>query len=82
MSVVRATVHEGRLVVNEPTALPEGTEVPLVVVDAGDALHEVERAKLDAAIDEAAASAERGEAVDADEVLRQLSARRASSGTR
>jgi hypothetical protein len=82
MSVVRATVHEGRLVVNEPTALPEGAEVRLVVVDAGDELDEVERAKLDAAIDEAAARVERGESVEAGEVLRRLSARRASSGTR
>jgi hypothetical protein len=47
MSVVCATVREGRLVVNQPAALPEGAAVRLVVVDAGDEVDDVERAKLD-----------------------------------
>lgn len=74
MSAVRATVRSGRLVLDEPTDLPEGSQVELFIVDAGDDLDDAERAALHAAIDAAAESAARGELVDADEVLRRLQA--------
>jgi hypothetical protein len=48
MSTIRARVRNGRLIVDEPTSLPEGTELELVVDDAGDTLDEAERAALDA----------------------------------
>lgn len=48
---VRARVKNGRLVVDEPTDLPEGTEVELASVD--DELDDEERARLHAALDAA-----------------------------
>ena len=46
MSSVRARVKNGRLVVDEPTDLPEGTEVELLSVDDVDELDVDERARL------------------------------------
>jgi len=65
-------VTNGRLVIEEPTDLPEGTVLELVPVDDMD---DEERAALDAALDEGIAQAARGEAVDADDVLRRLRAK-------
>jgi hypothetical protein len=50
MSGVRARVINGRLVVDEPTSLPEGTILDLVVDDEGDDLSTEERAARDAAL--------------------------------
>jgi hypothetical protein len=52
MPSVRARVIRGRLVVDEPTDLPEGTEVALTV--AGDS--EDELVRVDVALDEAEAA--------------------------
>jgi hypothetical protein len=46
MSTVRARVKNGRLVMDEPTTLPEGTEVDLLPVDDVDDLDPEERARL------------------------------------
>ena len=46
MSTVRAWVKNGRLVMDEPTALPEGTEVELVPADDVDELDAGATAKL------------------------------------
>jgi hypothetical protein len=46
---VRGRVANGRLIVDEPTDLPEGAEVELRVVD--DELDEEERARLHAALE-------------------------------
>ncbi len=46
MSTVRARVKNGRLVLDEPTDLPEGTEVELLTADDIDELDPEERAKL------------------------------------
>jgi hypothetical protein len=46
MSTVRARVKNGRLVLDEPTELPEGTEVELLAIDDVDELDPEERAKL------------------------------------
>lgn len=51
MNALRARVEKGRLVLDEPTTLPEGCEVTLAVVDA-DELNDVERAALHRALDE------------------------------
>jgi len=40
---LKAKVRGGRLVLDEPTDLPEGSEVDLVPVDAGDDLEDEER---------------------------------------
>jgi hypothetical protein len=51
MSPLRARVTNGRLVLDEPTSLPEGTEVELALVE--DELDDPERARLHEALDAA-----------------------------
>ena len=75
MSTIRARVRNGRLIVDEPTSLPEGTELDLVVDDAGDGLDESERAALDAAITRAWSSVQAGEGRTAADVLADLAKR-------
>jgi hypothetical protein len=72
MSTIRARVRNGRLIVDEPTSLPEGAELDLVFDDAGDDLDEAERAALDAAITRAWASVQAGEGRSAADVLAAL----------
>lgn len=72
MSGIRAIVRNGRLVVDEPTALPEGTVLDLVVDDEGDDLTEADRAALNAAIARACASLDAGRGLPADEVIARL----------
>jgi hypothetical protein len=69
---IKARVTAGRLVVDEPTDLPEGTEVELLALDPGDWLDEADRAALHAALDESDADVAAGRLVDADEILREL----------
>ncbi|MBO6935155.1 MAG: hypothetical protein JJ863_09265 [Deltaproteobacteria bacterium] len=73
---VRATVRNGRLIVDQPTDLPEGTVLDLVVDDEGDQLDEAERRALNAAISRSLEQAQAGETAPADEVLQKLRARR------
>ena len=75
MSTIRARVRNGRLIVDEPTDLPEGTELALVVDGAGDSLDEAERTALDAAIARAWASVQAGEGRLAADVLADLTKR-------
>jgi hypothetical protein len=74
MQSFKARVHNGRLVLDEPTDLPEGTEVELMPVD-GDFDSE-ERARLLKAIEEGAEDFERGDHMDGFEFVAQLRARR------
>ena len=46
MGRIKAVVIDGRLVVDAPTALPDGLEVELVIDDGGDDLDEKSRAAL------------------------------------
>ena len=75
MSTIRARVRNGRLIVDEPTDLPEGTELDLTIDDAGDNLDDAERAALDAAITRAWSSVQAGEARPAADVLADLTKR-------
>ena len=68
---VRARVTNGRLVVDEPTDLPDGTELELVAVDAGDEEWNLTEEQI-AELQESMAQADRGEIVPAEEVLRDL----------
>jgi hypothetical protein len=43
---IKARVHNSRFVVEEPTHLPEGTEVELLLLDPGDWLDQDDRALL------------------------------------
>jgi hypothetical protein len=74
MKALKAHVRNGRVVLDEPTELPDGTEVEFTVVDDDDFEPE-ERARLDAALDAGIAAARAGDHVDADEVIRELLAR-------
>ena len=47
---LKARVRGGRLVVDEPTDLPEGAEVELIAADSWDDLDEDERQRLHAAL--------------------------------
>ncbi len=73
MNPLKARVHNGRLVLDEPTDLPEGAEVSLAIVD--DDMSDDERARLHAALARSVAQARAGQLVDADEVMRKLLAR-------
>jgi hypothetical protein len=72
---VRATVRNGRLVVDQPTDLPEGTVLDLVVDDEGDQLDEKEREALNAAISRSLSQSAEGRTAAADVILEKLRAR-------
>ncbi|MBU0661688.1 hypothetical protein KKG22_05975 [Patescibacteria group bacterium] len=69
---VRARVLDGRLVLDEPTDLPDGTEVELAVVDDGDELDDEDRARLHAALDRADAQLKAGRFVPGEDVIARL----------
>ena len=72
---IKARVQAGRLVVDEPTTLPEGTEVELLPLDPGDWLDDADRAALHAALAESDIDVREGHLLDAADVLRELRAR-------
>ena len=72
---LRARVENGRLVIDEPTDLPEGTVVDLVVDESIDDLDPAEREALHAALDHAIQQVESGKTVSAEKVLARLRAR-------
>jgi hypothetical protein len=72
MSALRALVKNGRLVLDEPTSLPEGTILDLVVDDEDDDLDEATRSALHARLAESWNSAQRGEVRPAREFLEEL----------
>ena len=69
---LKARVCAGRLVVDEPTDLPEGTEVELLPLDPGDWLDEADRAALHAALRDSDADVAAGRLVDAAAILKEL----------
>ena len=69
---LKATVRGGRLILDEPINLPDGSEVELTLVESGDDLDDEDRARLHEALHAAAAETAAGLAIDADEVLRAL----------
>jgi hypothetical protein len=71
MKALKAHVRGGRLVLDEPTDLPEGAEVRVALVDDDD-LDEAERARLHAAITEAEMELDAGKAVGEDELWSRL----------
>jgi hypothetical protein len=76
MSSLRAHVENGRLVLDEPTTLPEGTVLDLVVDDEGDDLGAEDRQALNRALSAAYESAIAGEARPASVILDKLRRRR------
>ena len=69
---IKARVQGGRLLVDEPTELPDGTELELLALDPGDWLDDTDRAALHDALQESEADVVSGRVVDAAEVLRDL----------
>jgi hypothetical protein len=83
MQPLKAHVHNGRLVLDEPTDLPEGEVIELMPVDevlaaGGDYLDDEERAALHASIERGIADGKAGRKVDASVVIAELRARAAS----
>jgi hypothetical protein len=77
MQPLKAHVHNGRLVLDEPTNLPEGEVVELVPLDevlasGGDYLDGEERERLHASIERGLDDVKAGRTVDAREVIKRL----------
>jgi hypothetical protein len=75
MRALKAHVRGGRLVLDEPTNLPEGAEVRVALVD-GDELDDSERAELHTAIMAAEAELDAGQAITEDDLWVRLRAAR------
>jgi hypothetical protein len=69
---LKAQVRNGRLVMDEPTDLPEGSVVSLEITRDWDELDEDERAALHAALDDADAEADAGRVVSENEMRATL----------
>lgn len=69
---IKARVRDGRLVIDEPTNLPEGTELELLPLDPGDWLDDADRAALHAALAHSQADVDAGRLVDAADILKRL----------
>lgn len=83
MHALKAHVQNGRLVLDEPTDLPEGEVVELVPLDevlanGGDNLDDEERERLHASIRRGIEDAKAGRVVDAEQVIGRLRARSAT----
>ncbi len=72
---MHALVKNGRLTLDEPTDLPEGTAVPLQIADDWDNLGDEERAELHDAIREGFADAKAGRTIDAEQWAAELRSR-------
>jgi len=72
MSAIRARVINGRLQLDAPTSLPEGTVLDLVVDDEGDDLSDAERSVLNEAISRAWGSISTGQGRSAAEVIQAV----------
>lgn len=72
---LKARVVKGRLVLDEPTDLPEGTEIELIAADELDELAALDPEERDALEESLSISEEqiaRGETLPIDETLRKL----------
>ncbi len=77
MNAPKIRVANGRIQIDEPTDLPNGTELYVVPAelegtDVGDDLDDEERAALHRELEASMAEAEAGELVDFDVVLAEL----------
>jgi hypothetical protein len=73
MQVIRTTVRNGRIVVDEPTSLPEGHEVALRVLD-DDQMNDEERLRLHGSIVRGIRDGRAGREMELDSFLDQLDA--------
>ena len=71
MQALKVQVKNGRLVLDEPTDLPDGAEIEVIVLD--DALSAEDRAALHASLDRALDDSEARLGMDASAYLTQIS---------
>ena len=76
MAPLRARVEKGRVVLNEPTTLPDGTVLDLVADDEGDDLTEEDRRALHEALSASWTSADAGRLRSSTAILDELRQRR------
>ena len=69
---LKARVVRGRLTLDEPVELPDGTVVELVLAADGDDLDDDERARLHEALDRSAREVAEGKAIPAADVLARI----------
>ena len=73
MQTLKAHVRNGRLIMDEPTDIPEGSEIELVIADDDDDnLDDKERERLHRALRKSWASAKRGDTRPVQEIIRKL----------
>jgi hypothetical protein len=72
MAILRGHVESGRIVLDEPIDLPDGTEVEIAALTDDDEMTPEERAEIEADIDAGLEQAARGEGIPAEEFLRRL----------
>lgn len=75
MKTLKARVEKGRLVFSEPTDLPEGTEVRVLVLEGDedlDTMDPAERAELESMIRDSLAQGKLGQSVPIEETLQRL----------
>jgi len=76
MNRLRARVEKGRLILDEPTTLPDGTVLDLVLDDEGDDLTDEDREALHGALTRSLESLEKGDIRPAFATIDELRARR------
>lgn len=74
MQPLKAHVQNGRLLLDEPTELPEGSEVEIVLVE--DDLESPERARVVQAVEDGVEDFERGDHMDGFDFIVQMRTRR------
>ena len=72
MHALKAHVRNGRIVVDEPTSLPEGAELSVVIADGDDELDAEERERLHESIERGLADMRAGREKDLDQFLDEL----------
>jgi hypothetical protein len=73
VTALKAHVVNGRIVVDEPVDLPDGSEVRVYLYDAtADGMSAEERQALEQRLERSLAQADAGDLIDADEVLDEL----------
>lgn len=78
LHLLKGRVTDGRLVIDAPVQLPEGTQVDVAIVDPGDNLDAVERAHLDNVLAQSWAQARAGQTRPANELLDRLRRKRSN----
>lgn len=73
--VIKGRVQDGRLRVDEPTNLPEGSEIELTPLDPEDQLDDADREALYKLLEESEEDVKAGRLIDAADVLKGLRSR-------